>query len=453
MPESFDNEKSQEKTISIASKRKISLDYEIGCESDGSKPGPANAYSITLASEDGSYGLKSVNPSEIIYASGTAVDNPSTGLYEKTFNITPGAVYTASWKIMRTASTAPLYEVEQLGPYSQIEDKSIRAVATTKGTYKTGTTAYLFLKVTKIGGDAIDPTSTNITIRDPSNIEEVLDIPEKLALGYYLYEWEIDKGADLGQYSIIWSYTVDDVEEFEYYKVVVTEDVETVNSIYNKRATVLRTALERRLECAQCIPIYGEQAKPTIDYKRYDLTFPNWNQTAGIRVFRNDRNNIIQDSLDVNFFNGYITFDNKMTVYDRIYVDYNFRWFDDEELHGYLVDAVNSINMAPPSSTYTINTLPDSMTTAVILHAAAEALRKLLLCLNFQQPRQIFGGDDKLSDAFSNIDTIKKNYEEEWKYWFDLKKFGPYPRIAVVSTPEYTLPGGRSRWFRYLFSN
>ena len=73
------------------------------------------------------------------------------------------------------------------------------------------------------------------------------------------------------------------------------------------------------------------------------------------------------------------------------------------------------------------------------------------MCLNFQEPALVFGGTDKAQQAFSNFESLKQNYEKDWDKMVDNKKFGPYPSGFNVSTPEYTLPGGRSRWFRYLF--
>ena len=35
---------------------------------------------------------------------------------------------------------------------------------------------------------------------------------------------------------------------------------------------------------------------------------------------------------------------------------------------------------------------------------------------------------------------------------YEQKKYGPYVGLTkTVTAPEFTLPGGRSRWFRYLF--
>jgi len=71
--------------------------------------------------------------------------------------------------------------------------------------------------------------------------------------------------------------------------------------------------------------------------------------------------------------------------------------------------------------------------------------------LQFQQPAQIFGGPEQAKQAFANFETLKQNYSSDWEKLLEQKKFGPYPTTRMVVTPEYTLPGGRSRWFRYLF--
>ena len=134
------------------------------------------------------------------------------------------------------------------------------------------------------------------------------------------------------------------------------------------------------------------------------------------------------------------------------FVDYNFRWFSDEQLYQFLANAVNALNTYPPfSPAYNITTLPVIWQDGIVKHAASDALRSMMLCLNFQEPRQVFG-EDQAQAIFSQLDTLKKNYESEWKEAFDRKKLGPYPKTMGIVVPEYTLPGGRSRWFRYLFS-
>ena len=109
------------------------------------------------------------------------------------------------------------------------------------------------------------------------------------------------------------------------------------------------------------------------------------------------------------------------------------------------------MNTYPPHSGYNLDTLPDRYFTTVLYGAIKDALRTLMGCLMFQQPAQVFGGTEEAAKAFSNFETLKQNYEKDWDKLVEQKKFGPYPKTRMVVTPEFTLPGGRSRWFRYLF--
>lgn len=196
-----------------------------------------------------------------------------------------------------------------------------------------------------------------------------------------------------------------------------------------------------------------EQSRPSYDNKNFSFTFPRWNQSPGIKIYRN-RKLITNSDLEINYFDGTISFDNYLTSYDQVYADYNFRWFNDEELYDFLMMALGSFNVQPPASPrYNLDTLPDQWIPAVVYHAATDALRRLMLCLNFQEPRYVFGGDEQLSSVFSNFDSIKKNYEESYKRLFEAKKLGPYPRTIASVIPSYTMPGGRSRWFRLMYSS
>jgi hypothetical protein len=47
----------------------------------------ASAYEVTLASEDGTYGIKRKSNGDVVVSSGTAVDNPSLGRYEYTVSL------------------------------------------------------------------------------------------------------------------------------------------------------------------------------------------------------------------------------------------------------------------------------------------------------------------------------------------------------------------------------
>jgi len=335
-----------------------------------------------------------------------------------------------------------------------LANEQIRAVADKKGTYKPGYTAFLFLKITTIDGAPRDASNVDVTITNELGTTVETGDPDKPTEGFYVYEWDIATDQANGDYDITWEYDVDSDTYFEYQEITVAEDVTLTSWIYNPYMDAAREALNHYITCAQHIPVYFEQAKPTFDRNTYRFTFPRWNQTTGVKIYRN--NNLIESGIEIDYFKGEVTFDSTLTQYDMVNADYNFRWFSDEALSEFLDNALGDFNTYPPHTAYNFsgNTrVPDRFTPGVIRKAAVDAIRHLMMCLQFQQPQQVFGGVEGAQKAFSNFETLKKNYEDEWFKLAENKRLGPYPRTIIISTPEYTLPGGRSRWFRYLFSS
>jgi len=409
----------------------------------------ANAYSVVLSDKDNTFGIKRANDGYAEVPYNTIVDNPSTGLYQYSFDGQTGIVYIVSWKIISTVGSSPKYITQQIGPFT---DSGFRAVADYKGTFIAGTVGTLLLKTTSLKGNPVNPESLSITIRYSANNSFVLTgVPEKVDNGYFVYAWDIPVNQTIGKYTVTWNFIIDGQISSELQDVIVAADGKDATE-YSGRAQDIKTILEQYIYCAQNVPVYFEQNRPSDDNKTYRFTFPRWNQSPGIKIYRNKKN-LITSGAEINYFDGTITFDNYLTSYDKIFVDYNFRWFSDEDLYDFLQMALGAFNVQPPARPrYTLDSLPTEWVSAVVYHAATDALRRLMLCLNFQEPRYVFGGDDQLSSVFSNFDTLKKNYEDEWKLLFEQKKLGPYPRTVAVVVPEYTLPGGRSRWFRDLFS-
>jgi hypothetical protein len=250
---------------------------------------------------------------------------------------------------------------------------------------------------------------------------------------------------------VTWSYVVNSTAATELQQVIVA-DSGAASNFYKGRVLEFRNALESYIFCAQAIPVYFEQAKLTEDRRTFYFSFPRWNQTAGVNIYRNK--SLITSGAEVNYFKGYVRFDSMLSDYDFVNADYNFKWFSDLELDTFLSNAVQTLNSFPPHSTYTLISLPDKYIPSVLYKAATDALRKMMLCLQFQEPQQVFGGSDGAQQAFSNFETLKKNYEDEWKLLYEQKKYGPYVGLTQsIVTPEFTLPGGRSRWFRYLFKS
>lgn len=405
----------------------------------------ADAYSVKLSSSDSSYGIKSINPDATIVADDTDPDHPSIGRYEYTIDATRGTMYLVAWEIIPNLGETPIYREEQLGPFEDLFDDGIRAVADSKGRYKPDSTAFLYLRITTIDGVPIDCPNVEVTVRDDNGGTVLTGNPDKPADGFYVYEWAVDVAQTPGDYSVTWSYEIDNVTYYEAQEIIIAEDIDLTSTVYSPNAIAFREALTYYLQCAQCIPVYYEQSKPSHDNKTYRFTFPRWNQTTGVKIYRN--NKLVTSGIEINYFKGEIVFDSSLTRYDVVHADYSFRWFSDEELSLFLENACKDFNTYPPFTRYKLSVnpyIPEIFLPAVIRKAAIDAIRKLMLCLQFQQPQQVFGGAEGASKAFSNFETLKKNYEADWEKSATNKAKGPYPRTMVISTPEYSLPGGRS---------
>jgi hypothetical protein len=416
-------------------KRTIYLNYDINGQ-------PSDAYEVKLASDDGTYGIKEFDTNTVTIPNGENTSNPQTGLYEYEVDLNNDTIYQVSWKVTATPHDKPDYKIQLIGPFT-IDAQNIRAVADYKGSFIQGTTATMMLKITDFDGNAVDADTITVIIRDINDILVDSFTPEHVITGYYVFDWAIPLTQANGEYEVVWTYVIDGNTRVELQQIVIATDA-TDTEIFSGSAIEFRFALESYLRCSQSIPVYFEQSKETIDNRIYRFTFPRWNQTTGVKIYRNKKL-VTTSDLEVNFFKGEVVFDDPLNDYDVINADYNFRWHSDSDLYTFLTNAINVFNSFPPHSYYTIYTLPSRYIPGVLYKAATDALRQLMLCLQFQEPQQVFGGPEGASKAFANLETLKKNYEDEWKMIMENKKYGPYVGLTMsVVTPEYSLPGGRS---------
>lgn len=411
----------------------------------------ASAYSVTLASSDAVYGVKKLDGT-VVVDSGTSVTNSSTGVYEYDLDVDYGVVYIASWRIVPENGDEAVYATQTVGPFYAATTSPVRSVPDTRGTFTQGTVGVLFLSLTDVHGNPITAESITLSIsKDGTDV--ISDVsPDFMKTGFYTFDWSVPEDLEAGKYLVTWEYTANDFTGIELQELIISASGDTDNSItqfYGSRLSDLRMALSEMICCAQKIPVYHEQALPDVNNQKFKVTFPRWNQAFGTKIYRN--NKLVEDSYEINYFKGTILFDNPLSDFDMVHADYNFRWFEDEQLDRFLSNALSIANFYPPQSSYDITTVPNIYIPLVLYGAAKDALRELLMCLNFQQPQQVFGGQEAAQKAFGNMETLKKNYEEEFTRLLEQKKYGRYPRTRAIVTPEFTLPGGRSRWFRYMF--
>lgn len=269
--------------------------------------------------------------------------------------------------------------------------------------------------------------------------------------GLYFYDYIIPNSLAVNTYTVRFTGTVLGTPT----AATMLLRVVAPGTAYGTSAGAARAAaaLERYIGCAQRIPVIAELGQANVDMDEFLLSWPRWNLTNAI-IHRNDKIIVpATNGFNIDYDNGIVKFDAPQHDSDKIDATYNFRWFTQEELVGFLNDALNILNLEPPGTTYTLDNLPDIYLGTVLHGAAANAIRSMMFCIQFQKQATVFGGQDRAKDVFSNLNTLKENHEKTFEDNKVKAKRSRWPKIAANVSPEFTLPGGRSRWFRFLFSS
>ncbi len=185
----------------------------------------------------------------------------------------------------------------------------------------------------------------------------------------------------------------------------------------------------------------------------YSLAYQNWNKDW--RPITRINNRIVDDGWTVDY-NGRVFFDGLMAPEDSVNMMYRFAYFSDDEILSFLDFGLQMMNSMPPASvTYSnLLTMPIEWNAPVLLYAAILALKRLIFGLNFQEKRVIFTSPeapDGSKEAIQNFKDLYTDYSTLWKEMSENAKTKKLPGMSLYVTPEYTLPGGRARWFRYMY--
>lgn len=339
----------------------------------------------------------------------------------------------------------------ELQPITRIPDEPQIA---TKGAFLAGTTAIFTFTFADIDGDLFDPSDIDVIIlnSDGATVETGLKT-DKLTTGMYAWDWAIPSTQAPGLYSIRVDYVVEqpDGSSTEFFTesfVVGESDIKVIEP----QVIAFRNFVEALIGYTQRIPVFHEIGRLNKDRTEAVFTFPRWNQPAGSRLFLNGEFKEHGSGFDVDYLTGKITFSEILTSFDEVACSYTFRWFTDGEIDAFVAQAVEVFNQYPPQSVYLLTSLPPRYGVTVAHQAAVFLLRRLIMDLHFQEPAKVFGGMERSDKLMGSLDTLKKNMEEEISKLYDQKKYQSYVGLTkTVTVPEFTLPGGRSRWFRYLF--
>lgn len=340
----------------------------------------------------------------------------------------------------------------ELTPISRIAgDPSI----TTKGSFIAGTTGLFFLTFSDINGGLFNPSNIDMTILDSDGATvDTMDNADWLELGEYVTEWEIPADQDPGLYTLRVDYTLDQIggSSTEFFTETFSVQ-ESDAAVLAPEVIIYRKLLETFIGYCQRIPVFHEIGRLNEALTTASFSFPRWNQPAGARVFVNG--NLITSGFVVDYLRGEIVFSSVLSQYDEIQASYTFRWFTDAELDTFIAQAVDVFNQYPPHTVYNIATLEVNYARAgvtVAHQAAVFVLRRIMFDLHIQEPAKVFGGMERADKLMGSLNNLKQNIEEDLTKLYEQKAKGPYLGLTkTVTVPEFTLPGGRSRWFRYLF--
>jgi len=281
------------------------------------------------------------------------------------------------------------------------------------------------------------------------------------ANGLWYLDWLVPDDLPLGQWYDTWSYRwrsgapvsvetfafgVSDADPWTLWKGPAGVHLKS-DAMRSYMTTLSRILLYE----AQHIPVIWEQGIKVPNPKLRHFHYGLWNDDPRPLVKLNTRR--IDDGWHADW-NGNLLFDRTLDPEDVVHCFYTFRYFSDSELIEFLNFGLSMMNSVPPAAEYfsDIGGAPVSWRAPILAAAAFTALQRLIFGLEFQDRRIIFGEDPADWDrALNRFQTLYEGFKKDFETMSKNTKTLRWPGIAQIVQPEYTLPGGRSRWFRLLF--
>jgi hypothetical protein len=317
-------------------------------------------------------------------------------------------------------------------------------------TYAQGQTATLTATFTNTVGMNVDVPDATFSVFGTGGTPIVTPSPmSKLYTGFYFFDWAIPNSLPVNTYTALITGTVQGIPNaMTTYVTVVGAGTGTAVSATQREIGMI-DALNSYIGSANRITVKNQVATRDETKRQFFFTWPRWN--LGAQVRRNG--NVISSGYTLDYSTGLITFEKAQHETDKVSASYNFKWFTDNEMLRFLNDALSQMNIEAPGTTFTLETVPDPYVGTLMQGAIKNAMMQIIISTMFQEPATVFGDMDRLKFAMDNAKTIKENAEKQFERDKKQVKRARYPATYAVVQPEYALPGGRSRWFRYLFSS
>ena len=268
----------------------------------------------------------------------------------------------------------------------------------------------------------------------------------------------------------------------------VIQEVNSSNTVLSTSQPIsgdellIKSSLRYELQTLLNVPVYDEEIIFNGNRTRGTVAFPYWNYNPRPEVritgYSEDGNRdsmftlseydpitkTLNDTTNytsgLKFKSDYMgniyfinTANNAQSVhsYDTVLVSYNIRLFTGSHMNHALNMALQSVNAQPGSNKYpTVVSAPFYYEPALISGACYYLLRSLLTSLTARQKRLLL--EDPDAKVFEDLKSSATMYKEEFDKQLEKLPIARYPRIGTITVPEFNLPGGRSRFFRYNFN-
>lgn len=224
----------------------------------------------------------------------------------------------------------------------------------------------------------------------------------------------------------------------------------TYRAAYNAMISDQYDALTYLLKDIMELTSDYEQGRLNHNGTEVDFTFKNWSLAQEPKIYKNMIP--ITTGFIVDIQSGKLKFNNPLRhtdPIDTINADYVFGVFSQEELISFLEQSVSIYNGFRPMTSYGVGSLPIFADAAMTIGAAFLALQSIRLGF-FNQQARVKWGESDWKELVGVIEASIGKYEAKFKELSEEKRYN-LARPAGIYVPEYTLPGGRSRFFRYMF--
>ena len=137
--------------------------------------------------------------------------------------------------------------------------------------------------------------------------------------------------------------------------------------------------------------------------------------------------------------------------YDTIFASYSVRMFTSQHINSALYMSLQTINSQPGASKYqTVASAPYYYEPTIVYGACYFLLRNLLVSLTQRQRRLLL--EDPDSKIVEDLRQAATMYKEQYDELLKKLPLARYPNTRSIVVPEFNMPGGRSRFFRYIWN-